>query len=138
MGSLTKRVVEIHIPSELGYEKIPMAAVSVAARRMGFDQERLDNLKMAVGEAVTNAIEHGNSCIFELEVQIIVVIEAKTLTIRVIDQGQNPIPPIPAKRRDRADNRGWGFTLIKKFMDEVTTSANPQHNEIKMVAYLDN
>jgi len=137
MGSLTKRVVEIHIPSELGYEKIPMAAVAVATRIMGFDQERQDNLKMAVGEAVTNAIEHGNCCVFELVVQIILVIEDKTLTIKVIDQGQAPIPPIPTKRQDRPDNRGWGFTLIKKFMDEVSTSANPEHNEIKMVAYLD-
>lgn len=137
MGGLKKRVVEIHIPSELGYEKIPMVAVTVATQRMGFKQERIDNLKMAVGEAVTNAIEHGNQCQSNLSVQIILKIQANILTVNVIDQARQPIPEVPEKREERPDYRGWGLTLIKEFMDEVTTTAEPERNEIKMVAYLD-
>ena len=137
MGSLTKRVVEIHIPSELGYEKIPMVAVVVATQRMGFKQERIDNLKMAVGEAVTNAIEHGNQCQSDLNVQIILKIQANTLTVNVIDHAKQPIPEVPEKREERPDYRGWGLTLIKEFMDEVTTTAELERNEIKMVAYLE-
>ncbi len=137
MGSLKKRIVEIHIPSELGYEKIPMVAVAVATQRMGFKQERIDNLKMAVGEAVTNAIEHGNQSQSDLNVQVILKIQANALTVNVIDHAKQPIPEVPEKREDRPDYRGWGLTLIKEFMDEVTTIAEPERNEIKMVAYLD-
>ena len=136
MSSLTKRIVEIHIPSELGYEKIPMAAVAVTTQIMGFAQERIDNLKMAVGEAVTNAIEHGNQSRSDLDVHVILTIQAKSLTIKVIDHGRKPIPRIPSARAQRSDNRGWGMPLIKKFMDDVSTVAGPDRNEIEMVAYL--
>lgn len=137
MGSLTKQVVEIYIPSELGYEKIPMAALVVVARMLGFDQERIDNLKMAMGEAVTNAIEHGNQCEFELDVHIVLTTQDQALTVEVRDHGKKPIPQVPDKRKDREDNRGWGFTLIKKFMDEVSTTAAAQGNTIRMVARLE-
>lgn len=136
MGGLTKQVVEIHIPSELGYEKIPMAAVAVSTRKMGFAQEQIDNLKLAIAEAVTNAIEHGNQGKSELDVHIILTIQKKTLTLYVIDHAQKPIPQMPTERKSRPDNRGWGMSLIKKFMDEVTITATPERNEIKMVAYL--
>jgi serine/threonine-protein kinase RsbW len=132
-----KRVVQIYIPSELGYEKIPISAVATVAQKMGFRPERIENLKMATGEAVTNAIEHGNQLNENAEVYISLTIETHELVVIVVDQGQKPIPTMPTERKHREDNRGWGMLLIRDLVDEVTVTAIPECNEVKMVAYLD-
>ena len=136
MSNLTKRAVKIYIPSELGYEKIPMAAVAIVAQKMGFAPERIENLKTATAEAVTNAIEHGNLKQIEAEVIIRFRVEPKALSIFVVDQGLAPIPKISMERGERKDDRGWGFGFIREFMDEATTIAETGRNEMKMVAYL--
>ncbi|MBN1218554.1 MAG: ATP-binding protein [Anaerolineae bacterium] len=136
MSSLTKRTFKIDIPSELGYEKIAIAAVVVVAQKMGFAPERIESLKTAIGEAVTNAIEHGNQLDVEARVLIELVVQPQSLTIEVIDQGQRSIPDLPARRLARDDCRGWGLDWIQKFMDEVTVKATPGCNQISMIAYL--
>jgi serine/threonine-protein kinase RsbW len=136
MSKLTKPVVTLYIPSDLGYEKIPIAAVAIMAHKMGFDPERVENLKTATGEAVTNAIEHGNLEKPGTEVIVKFISQPQKLTIFVIDQGLSAIPHISTERGERPDDRGWGFEWIREFMDEATTTASPGRNEIKMVAYL--
>lgn len=137
MSSLTSKVVQIFIPSELGYEKIPIAAAAIVATKMGFSSDQIESLKMAVGEAVTNAIEHGNQLKFDAQVQTILTMQEKQLILDVIDQGQQPIPDIPKERKDRDDNRGWGMLLIKDLVDEVSVEAAAGRNEVRMVIYLD-
>jgi serine/threonine-protein kinase RsbW len=137
MSNLKKEIIQIHIPSELGYEKIPISAAAIAARKVGFSKERIENLKMAVGEAVTNAIEHGNQLNAEARVKIVLTLHDKSLIVKVIDQGQQPIPEIPTQREARIDNRGWGMLLIKDLVDEVAVQAVPGRNEVKMVIHLD-
>ncbi len=128
--------MKICLPSELGYEKFAMVAVETIARQIGFSAERVDCLKTAVAEAVTNAIEHGNQLNTEIRVLIGVTIEENALILNVVDQGYRPIPQIPLERQEREDHRGWGLFLIKNLMDEVEVSAAPGRNEIRMVAYL--
>ncbi len=136
MSSLTKKVVQICIPSELGYEKIPISAAAIMAQRMGLTSGRIENLKMAVGEAVTNAIEHGNQLNVEANVLIVLTVQNQSLALEVIDQGEQPIPDIPTERQERDDHRGWGMLLIKDLVDEVTVEATPEGNKVKMVVYL--
>lgn len=137
MSSLTKKVIKISIPSELGYEKIPISAAAFTAQKIGFSSDRIENLKMAMGEAVTNAIEHGNQLNVDEKVIVVLTEEASSLTLEVFDQGQKPIPEIPTKRQDREDNRGWGMLLIKDLVDEVEVIAASGRNEVRMVIYLD-
>lgn len=133
----TTSVVKLNIPNELGFEKIPIVVVALAAQAMGFSPERIENLKMALGEAVTNAIEHGNQLDAAARVLVVLTMADKSLTLDVIDQGQQPIPDIPTERQKRTDYRGWGMELIKRLTDEVTVEAAPGRNEIRMVAYLE-
>lgn len=137
MGDLTHQVVKIYIPSELGYEKIPISAVAIVAQKLGFRPERIENLKMATGEAVTNAIEHGNQLDAGTEVFVMLTIAQPSLVVEVTDHGQKPIPQLPPHRTNREDNRGWGMLLIKDLVDEVTVTATPGRNQVRMVVYLD-
>jgi serine/threonine-protein kinase RsbW len=137
MSNSPHHVVEIYIPSELGYEKIPMSAAAAVAHKMGFSLERVDDLKTAVAEAVTNAIEHGNQHNLEVKVLIVLTIQEKSLALNVVDQGCRPIPVLPIEREPKSNNRGWGMFLIKNLMDEVEVVAQPGRNEIKMVIHLE-
>lgn len=138
MAKKNDKVVEIYIPSELGYEKIPMAAAATVAQRMGFSQDRIEDLKTAVSEAVTNAIEHGNQSNVEIKVLVELTIQDNALTLNVVDQGRRPIPAISEERPDRPGHEGgWGMFLIKQLMDEVAVVARPGRNEMRMVIHLE-
>jgi serine/threonine-protein kinase RsbW len=134
---MKERVVEIYIPSELGYEKIAIAAAATVAQRMGFSPDRIEGLKTAVGEAVTNAIEHGNQSTVEVKVLVELTVQEKALALNVVDQGKQPIPDLPAERDESRSPRGWGLFLIRNFMDEVNIVAKPGRNEVRMVIYLE-
>ncbi len=137
MTDSSQTTVEIHIPSQLGYEKIAIASVAAVAHKMGFSDDRVDDLKTAVGEAVANAIEHGNQLNVEIKVIVLLTIQEKSLALNVVDQGHKPIPQVPPNREGRDDNRGWGMFLIKNLVDEVEVVAKPGRNEMRMVIHLE-
>jgi len=135
------KVVEVYIPSELGYEKIPMAAATTVAQRMGFSPNRVEDLKTAVSEAVTNAIEHGNQSNVEIRVLVELTVQDKSLTLNVVDQGKQPMPHL-IDVGDNLENRpgypgGLGMFLIKRLVDEMAVSVKPGRNEVRMVIYLE-
>jgi serine/threonine-protein kinase RsbW len=128
-------MIEITLPSELGYEKVAISAIAVLAQKLDFSKERIEDLKTAMGEAVINAIEHGNQLNTQLRVGITALVEDKTLTLKVIDHGRKPLPTPSLVREERADHRGWGLLLIKSLTDEVNTILEPGRNELQMVMY---
>jgi serine/threonine-protein kinase RsbW len=135
------KVIEIYIPSELGYEKIPMAAATTVAQRMGFSEDRIADLKTAISEAVTNAIEHGNESNMEIRVLVELTVQDNSLTLNVVDQGKQPIPAI-VEVSETIDERpgyprGLGMFLIKRLVDEMVVSARPGRNEVRMVIHLE-
>jgi serine/threonine-protein kinase RsbW len=131
-----QKTVEISLPSKLGCETVAISAIATLAHHIGFSGERIDDLKTALGEAVTNAIEHGNQLNAQLKVQIIALIEDGALTLKIIDQGQQPLPNLNLARQERVDHRGWGLFLIKSLADEVKASVVPGRNELQMTMYV--
>jgi len=133
----TKRNVEIHIPSEFGYEKVAMEAATAVAKRMGFSADRIADLKTAVSEACLNAIEHGNKMDVSTKVVIILTEQPASLEVNVADEGKQSFA---AERRRQGPNdyRGWGMFLIKNLVDEVQISSEPNGgNQVRMIIHLD-
>lgn len=142
MAKEKDKVVEIYIPSELGYEKIPMAAAATVAQRMGFSQDRIEDLKTAISEAVTNAIEHGNQSNASVKVMVELMVQDKSLTLNVVDQGKKPIPAEMVDVGEAFESRpgyprGMGIFLIRRLVDEMVVSAKPGRNEVRMVIHLE-
>lgn len=141
-----EKVIELRLPSRLGYERVAMDAASSLAKRMGFQRERIDALKTAVSEAVTNAIEHGNQHDEAMKVMVFLTARDDELVIDVVDRGQRTIdrnrevktPDIRDKMLDNVDRGGWGFWLIQELMDEVEVSVAPSGgNQVRMVIHLE-
>lgn len=129
-----KEAVEFNIPSDFSY----MGAVVQYACELvvRYDLAEPDNihLKIALLEAITNAIEHGNQFSSEKTVEIKVKADRKKATFIVKDQGpgfdyQNL--PDPTKPENITKVRGRGVFMIYRIMDSV--SFNEKGNQIKMV-----
>lgn len=139
------RVIELRLPSRLGYEKVAMDAASTLARRMGFDRDRIDALRTAVSEAVTNAIEHGNERDSTTKVMVMLTARPDELVVRVADQGrkllghdQTLTSPRIEDSLKKTDKGGWGIWLIRELMDEVEFSTAPSGgNQVRMVIHLE-
>ena len=131
-----QQMIEISLPSELGYEKVATSAMATLAQRMGFSGERIDDLKTALSEAVINSIEHGNKLNAQLTVQVIALIQNSALTLKIIDHGQQPLPHLNLARQERMDHRGWGLFLVKSLVDEVKVLVSPGRNELHLTMYI--
>lgn len=141
----TGQVIELRLPSRLGYERIAMDTAAALARRMGFADERIDALRTAIGEAVTNAIEHGNQADAAMKVVVVLTVRPDELIISVSDQGRRALELERTKTRphitdafQRTDKGGWGIWLMRELMDEVEFTLAPGGgNQVRMVVYLD-
>lgn len=140
-----EKVIELRLPSKLGYERVAMDTASSLARRMGFHTDRVESLKTAISEAVTNAIEHGNQYDSAMKVVVLLTVRNDELIVHVADQGRKqldqecttPEPKIE-DAFEREDKGGWGIWLIRELMDEVEfTTAPSGGNQVRMVIHLE-
>jgi serine/threonine-protein kinase RsbW len=134
--------IELHIPSVMGYEKIAMECAASMAKKMGFTEDRIEDLKTAVAEACLNAMEHGNKMDTSTKVGITLTVEESRLQVTVKDEGKGVgeivSPSIERKIEGKDKTRGWGIYLIKSLMDEVKFEPSPEGgNVIKMIIYLE-
>jgi serine/threonine-protein kinase RsbW len=140
MDTPTPPEIDLTFPSELGYEKIAREAVAAFARRIGFDRERIEDLKTALGEACINAIEHGNGYAPGLRVTVRCICEDERLTVEVHDRGVRQYrghgqpPRIEQKLLGLAPRRGMGLMLITELVDEAGFSDDPDGGNIFRLA----
>lgn len=125
MSTVSQLSLDLSFPSEFGFEKVAREAVAAFARRVGVEQERIEDLKTALGEACINAIEHGNQLAPGLRVGVHCVCEDELLTVEVFDQGLKPYQggeapaPIETKVLGKAPLRGMGLLMIAQLVDEA-------------------
>jgi serine/threonine-protein kinase RsbW len=92
------------------------------AQIIGFDEDDLMKIGIAVREAVVNAIVHGNRYNEKKKVRFSVLKNMERLTVRVADEGEGfdfeHLPdPLAPENLMRASGRG--IFLIRSFMDEL-------------------
>lgn len=138
---MSEKKFEVHVPSVLGCEKVAMDFAASVAKAMNFPADRVDDLKTAVAEACTNAIEHGNKMDASTKVGITLTVAGGRLQVDVQDEGRGighvAAPDIDGKMAGD-DPRGWGIFLINSLMDEVTFESTPEgKNVVKMIIHLE-
>ncbi len=90
-----------------------------AAVDFGFDGRACYNVKLAMSEAVTNAIQHGSSSPND-PIRIVVAAEGGALVFEVLDTGRFR-PRV--KRRGELTESGRGLEFMRVLMDEVDLRA---------------
>jgi serine phosphatase RsbU (regulator of sigma subunit)/anti-sigma regulatory factor (Ser/Thr protein kinase) len=142
-SSSAAALTEFELPSEPGNERIAIERVAAVVGDVELPAARLDRLKTAVGEAVMNAIEHGNCNRSDLPVGVRVAVSGTELSVRITDQGgERPIPPaeqpdLEAKLAGEQPPRGWGLFLIESMVDELRTSADEGQHTVELIVRLE-
>ncbi len=138
-----QKIIEVHIPSIMGYEKVAMESAAAAAKIMGFHQSRIEDLKTAISEACSNAMEHGNRFKKDTTVLVTLKVDKKSLEVNVKDEGRGlnrkiEVPEIEKQINGMEDSRGWGMFLIKNLVDEVEMKKIPKGGNVtRMVIHVD-
>lgn len=143
----SNRVVELKIPSELGYEKIAREAVATVARRLNFNEDKIADIKTAISEACTNAIRYGSGADARMKVVVVLTADEEKLDILIKDPGAGGAPPkninIPDINGMVAGTErlgGMGLFLIRKLVDEAEflepeEDTEEEGNQFRMVIY---
>lgn len=116
------------------------AEVLKAAEELGFGEEDLHKIGMAVRESMVNAVVHGNRYNARKKVHLRVYKGADRIVIVVRDEGQGfdlSALPDPLAEENLLRQSGRGLLLIQAFMDELQVIRLEQNGtEVKMVKYL--
>jgi serine/threonine-protein kinase RsbW len=143
----SSRVVELKIPSELGYEKIAREAVAAVARRLNFKENKIEDIKTAISEACTNAIRYGSGADARMKVIVVLTADEEKLDILIKDPGSGGgappidaigIPDITGMVAGKQRLGGMGLYIIKELVDEagfVEGDDEDEGNQFRMIIY---
>ncbi|MEG1583572.1 MAG: ATP-binding protein [Anaerovorax sp.] len=129
-------ILKLSIPGKPEYVGMVRLAISSVANNVGFDIEAIEDIKVAVSEACTNVVCHGQTDYCQ-SYQVSCEIGEDRLVISVIDEGkgydlskyQEPCLECPKQG-------GLGVFIIKALMDEVDIfSEVGSGTRIKMIKY---
>lgn len=140
--------IEMSLPAKAEYVGMLRLTISGIASRMGFSYDAIEDLKIAISEAVTNVVTHAYEGEAAGELTLGYRIYKNRLEIMVSDQGEsfrlddikNRIGPVTAKEERKPVSQfregGFGLFLINTLMDKVELN-NQEGVVLLMTKYID-
>lgn len=125
---MTEQTTELSFPSRVEAIAEAAEAATEAARRAGFADDALFGIDMAVREAATNAVLHGNRKDETKTFEVGVGAVGNTFVVTVRDRGEGFDPasvPDPTDPQNLLKASGRGILFMRTFMDEVTWESHP-------------
>ncbi|HEU5099752.1 MAG TPA: ATP-binding protein [Roseiflexaceae bacterium] len=122
--------VLVNIPSNPIFERVVRASADELGQVIGLSPERVEDLKLAVSEAVNNAIDHGNRRESAKLVEVIFALDADKLEVRIRDQGEGADridfsrKVVEEQNLDIGMHRGFGMYLISALVDDYEVSSS--------------
>ena len=126
---MTVEKTELGLPSRIETVAAAAAAVAEFVNRSGVGDEAAFGIDMAVREAVTNAVVHGNRQDESKVVDITLKSSPDAVEISVHDQGPGFNPsdvPDPTAAENILKTSGRGIFFMRSFMDEVDWLIGPE------------
>ena len=139
MTDMTAMRVSYSLESTLDSVNRAEEVATEMANKMGFDEETINRISMAVREASVNAVLHGNQ--YDPKKKLTVAFEntGKDLVITVSDEGKGLNPeaiPDPLAPENLLKQSGRGIFLIRAFMDELRIRNLGPGTEIMMIKHV--
>jgi serine/threonine-protein kinase RsbW len=132
--------IELEIPARPEYVALARLVVSsLASTRRDLSDDRIDDLKVAVSEACTNAIEAHGAASTDDSVVVRCAEFDDRLEVFIEDRGEgfDPAslpehPPVTDPERLNFE-RGLGIPLIRTLVDEVSIESSEKGTSVRMV-----
>jgi len=133
--------VLVNIPSVPIFERVIRASADEVGRALGFSAERIEDLKLAVSEAVNNAIDHGNQRQPGKLVEVVFALDSDKLEVHIRDEGDG-VDHVDFSRRivedhnlDAGMHRGFGMYLISALVDDCEVSSSQSGTTLTLRLY---
>ena len=137
-GAVKPAVVELKIPCRPEFVGVARLAILGVASRMQFSYDEVEDVRLAVGEACTTAVERAiKTNKTNTDIRIRSEISDGKLTVEVRDQvGRMPEPPKTAKSPEELDEQSLGALLMELLVDEFNVEATADGGTlVRMVKY---
>ena len=124
----------VEIPSKLEAARAVEEEILNGVAAAGYDDSDGFAVRLALEEAVNNAIKHGNRGNAAKRVRIGYEVTADRICFQVSDEGAGFDPlgvSDPTADENLENPSGRGIMLMKAYMDEV--QYNPRGNEVRLV-----
>jgi serine/threonine-protein kinase RsbW len=133
-------VVELEIPARAEFVALARLVVSsFAATSFGLPDDRIDDLKIAVSEACTNAIEAHGAVDTDERVLVRCTEQGDHMEVTIEDRGPGfdphtlpEHPPVTDPDRLKFE-RGLGIPLIRSLVDEVEFSSSDDGTAVRII-----
>lgn len=122
--------ITLTIGSRLELLALVHGLIAEMANSFALDEETASALTIAVIEAGTNAIQHGNVFAADKSVTFRFEVEPGEVSVRVEDHGRGFDPARvenPTDPSNLLDPHGRGLYLMRELMDEVSFETRPDH-----------
>lgn len=126
---MTVETTELTLPSRIEAVNEAAAAVARILDHLGADEQFVFGIDMAIREAVTNAVIHGNRQDQSKKVLVVIKGGPDEVEISVHDEGSgfNPTAvPDPTAAENIMKTSGRGIFFMRTFVDEVQWLIRPE------------
>jgi serine/threonine-protein kinase RsbW len=124
--------IELKIPCQGEFAAIVRLQAEAIARRLDYPEEEIQDIKVAVGEACDNAIEHGVS---PKGIDVHYHLSPEEMQVEIIDYGPGFDPAGKGEEPpDLFSERGRGIFLIKSLMDRTEIYSKPGEGTMIILA----
>jgi len=130
--------LEIKIPSDPKFLKIIRSAMNHLSETLGFSQDDVNNITLAVDEACSNIIKHAYNGSTNQPIHILCNLYEDHIEIFLRDFGKKAdINEIKSRELDDVRPGGLGVHLIKSVMDIVNyDNSFEQGNQLRLVKFV--
>ncbi len=126
---MTEQTTRLVLPSHIEAVADGAAAATDFIQSCGVGEDAAFGVDVAVREAITNAMVHGNKEDEAKTIELTLNCLGRELEIEVKDQGEGFDPtsiPDPTEPANILKTSGRGIFLMRSFMDEVQWSMRPE------------
>ena len=132
MSNMLPRDVDFRIPMQGKYVSFVRRAIRSFAGDSGFTERQCQDLEVAVGEAVTNAVLYGQPENGSGAVNIHCKLTSHQLVVDVEDESRSTCVPTPGELPDADDEHGRGWLLMRSLMDKVSVQCTNRGLLVRM------
>jgi len=136
-------LIEIRIPSKSEYVSVVRLTASGIANRLGFSYEDIEDIKIAVGEACVNCVQHAypkRSDKDKIIVKFILNVSYLEIIVRDLGRGisQKTVEKyLDIEGKNKKGEQGFGIFLMESLMNEVNYNTGvTKGTEVRMKKYI--
>lgn len=109
------------------------------AEKIGLNENKFNNISLAVAEAISNSIKHGNKNDKNKKVFIKIEVKNDQMIVTLKDEGTGFDPntiPDPTKPENILKESGRGVHIMRSLLDDLRFNFTPNGTEIVLIINL--